>query len=102
MTTQSTVEVGVGGDRDKEGGWTKFEKKEGGRQYREGLHKISGLAPLCQLYQKALEISHPLIIKPTPHSWLPPISNKDFPSSQLQSFLINSIPPLCARFYAIY
>ena len=49
MTTQKTVEVGVIGDRKVAGGMG-------------GLHKIRGLAPLCQLCQETLKISHPPII----------------------------------------
>ena len=45
-TTERTVGVRVGCDREVEAGrWTKPEK--GGRKYRGNLHKIGELAPLC-------------------------------------------------------
>ena len=86
MKTESTVEVGVGGDRKVGGGgWTTFEKGQIGNI--GGIHKTRGLAPLCQLCKDTLKISHPPIIKPNPpppphpHSWLPsPISSENFPS----------------------
>ena len=53
MTTQKTVEVGVGGDRKVAGGMG-------------GLHKIRGLAPLCQLCQETLKTSHPPVQTMTP------------------------------------
>ena len=53
MTTQKTVEVGVGGDRTVAGGMG-------------GLHKIRGLAPLCQLCQETLKTSHPPVQTMTP------------------------------------
>ena len=47
-TTERTVDVRIGGDREVGGEcWTKFEKGgRGGRQHG-GLHKIGGLAPFC-------------------------------------------------------
>ena len=41
--------TGVGGCRQQGRGATKFEKKEGCKQYRGVLHKIEGLEPLRQL-----------------------------------------------------
>ena len=94
MIAHSAKETGQQKEQWEEGdGWTKFEK-EGGRQYRVGLHKIGGLAPLCQLFKKILKSPHPPIIKPTPHSWLPPISSKNFRSTSLQPFFKNLILPL--------
>ena len=76
-------------------------KKREGRQYTGSLYKIRILAPLCQLYKETLKVSHPSHYKPTPpppppHSWLPPISSKNFPTPPppLQQFLKNFIPPL--------
>ena len=58
-TTEGTVGMGVGSDREVGGGgWTKFEKNGKGRQYIGGLHKITRLAPLCQLCKETLEFSH--------------------------------------------
>ena len=45
-TTERAVGVGVEGEGERGGTWTKFEK--GARQYRVGLGKIKGLGPLCQ------------------------------------------------------
>ena len=53
------------------GGCTKIWKK-GGRQYRVVLHKIGGLAPLCQLCEETLKIFHPSIITPPPIPGSPP------------------------------
>ena len=83
MTTERTVEVGVGGDREI-GGWTTCEKWGIGNL--RGLHKIRGLAPLCQLCQETLTTSHPPVIKPTSPFWLPSISNKSFPSLHYSHF----------------
>ena len=78
MIAHSAKETGQQKEQWEEGdGWTKFEK-DGGRQYRVGLHKIGGLAPLCQLFKKIFKSPHPPIIKPTPHSWLPPFLVKIF------------------------
>ena len=66
------------------GGWTTCEKWGIGNI--RGLHKIRGLAPLCQICQEILKISHPPIIKPTSPFWLPPISNKSFPSLHYSHF----------------
>ena len=75
------------------GGCTKIWKK-GGRQYRVVLHKIGGLAPLCQLCEETLKIFHPSIITPPPppHSWLPTISSKNFPSPHYSHFWKISSP----------
>ena len=88
MTTERTVEVGVGGDRKVGGGgWTTFEKGQIGNI--GGIHKIRGLAPLCQLCKDTLKVSHPPIIKPNlpppPHipGFPPPISRENFPSPPL-------------------
>ena len=56
MTTEKKVEVGVGGDREVGGGMG-------------GLHKIRGLAPLCQLCQETLKTSHPPVQTMTPPPW---------------------------------
>ena len=84
MTTKKIVEVGVGGGRDVEG-------RRGGQHLKilgigniGGLNKIQGLAPLCELCQETLKISHPPIMKPTPHPPLPPqFLVKKFPSLPL-------------------
>ena len=84
MTTKKIVEVGVGGGRDVEG-------RPGGQHLKilgigniGGLNKIQGLAPLCELCQETLKISHPPIMKPTPHPPLPPqFLVKKFPSLPL-------------------
>ena len=66
-TIKRTVGVKVGGYREAgRGDWTKFEKR-GSRKYR-GVF----------IRKKTLKISHPPIIKPTTHSWLPLISSKNF------------------------
>ena len=36
------------------------------------LHKIGGVAPVCQLCKETLKILHPPIIKPTIYSWFSP------------------------------
>ena len=59
-----------------------------------GIHKIGGLAPLCQLCKESLKICHPPIIKPTPHSWLPTISSKNFPSPSITAIFEKSDPSL--------
>ena len=41
------------------------------------LHKIGGLAPVCQLCKETLKIFHPPIIKPTHIRGFPPISSKN-------------------------
>ena len=68
---------------------------------REGAGNIRrGLAPLCELYQETLKISHPPIVKPTSPPWLSPISSKNFlsPPPPLQPFLKNFIhSPLYER-----
>ena len=52
------MRVGAGGDTKVGEGWTKFEEEVvdniGGV-----LHKIGGLALICQLSKEALKISHP-------------------------------------------
>ena len=70
---------------------------EGGQNLKkrgeEVLHKIVGLAPLCQLCEETLKIFHPPIIKPTlapppppPIPGLPHISSKNFPSPHYSHF----------------
>ena len=81
-TTEGTVGMGVGSDREVGGGdWTKFEKKGRGRQYIGGLHKITRLAPLCELCKETSPI-----IKPTPPFLAPLICNKNFPSPHYSHF----------------
>ena len=48
-TTGRELGLGVEGNREGEGSWTKFEKREG-RQYKGDLHKMVGLRPLCYLW----------------------------------------------------
>ena len=57
MTTERTVEVRVGGDREVGGG---------GGGDGQHLKKIRGLATLYQLCEENLKISNPPIIKPPP------------------------------------
>ena len=66
------------------GGWR--WKGNGGGWTRGGLHKVGGLAPLCQLCKETLKITHPPIIKPIPHSWLSPVSSENFPSPHYSHF----------------
>ena len=66
---------------------------------REGAGNIRrGLAPLCELYQETLKISHPPIVKPTSPPWLSPISSKNFLSPPPPTTAIfekfHSFPPL--------
>ena len=58
--------VGVKGDREVGGGWTKFEKR-GVDNIVGGLQKIGGLAPFCKLSKQTKKIPHLPIIKPTPN-----------------------------------
>ena len=55
MATERTVKVGVEGDRKFF--FLTFEK--GGIGNIGGLHKIRGLALLCQLCKETLKFSHP-------------------------------------------
>ena len=100
MTTERTVEVGVGGDRKVGGGgWTIFEIGQIGNI--GDIRKIRGLAPLCQQCKDTLKISYPPIIKPNPPPHIPgfppPISSENFPSPPLppplQPFSKNFILP---------
>ena len=71
-------------------------KKREGRQYTGSLYKIRILAPLCQLYKETLKVSHPSHYKPTPpppHSWLPPISSKNFPTPPITAIFEKFHPP---------
>ena len=79
MTTERALGVGVGGDREVGRGVDKIWTGRGVGNI-EGLHKITGLAPLSQLYKKTLKISHPPIIETTPPIPVLPISSKHFPS----------------------
>ena len=56
--TERTVRVEIGGDSEVEGGgiWQNLKK---GVDNTGGLHKIGGLALLCQLFEETLKISHP-------------------------------------------
>ena len=90
MKTESTVEVGVGGDRKVGGGgWTTFEKGQIGNI--GGIHKTRGLAPLCQLCKDTLKISHPPIIKPNPPP--PPTHIPGFPHPFLVKIFHPPPPP---------
>ena len=81
-TTERTVGVGVGSDRDiGDGGGLGENLKKGGR----GVGNKGGLVPLCQL-SETFKISHPPITKLTPHSWLPLISSKIFTSLHYSHF----------------
>ena len=55
---------------DCEGGGRvdKIWKSGGSRQYVRRLHKVGGLAPLCQLCKKTLKIAHPPPPPPIPGS----------------------------------
>ena len=75
-TTERTVGVGVGDDREW-GGLDKIWKR--GWAISGGLHKIGGLIHVYRLCKGTFKISHPPIIKPTPHSWLPPIRTMSMP-----------------------
>ena len=55
--TERTVGVGVGGDKEV-WGLDKTWKGGSGRQYRGDLHKIVGLAPLCQLRKETFPSPH--------------------------------------------
>ena len=70
MTTERTVEVGVGCDRQV--GRRGQHSKKGGQAVQWGLHKIRGLAPLCQLCQETLKTSHPPVQTMTP----PPLAER--------------------------
>ena len=55
--TERTVGVGVGGDKEV-WGLDKTWKGGSGKQYRGDLHKIVGLAPLCQLRKETFPSPH--------------------------------------------
>ena len=85
MTTERTVGVGSWRWQGSGGRGTKFEEGRG-RQYRGDLHKIGGLASLCQLFQETLKISNP-----QPFLALP-ISSKNFPSTLITAIFEKSHP----------
>ena len=61
--------------------------KRGGRQYKVNLHKIGGLAPLCQLCKETLKSFHsPLAPHPISGS-PPPFLVKNFDSPHYSHFL---------------
>ena len=65
-------------------------KKGGGVLKIEGLYKIAGLVPLCQLCKETWKTSHPPLQNQHLHSWLSPVSRKNFPSPRA---IFKKFPP---------
>ena len=69
QTTESTVGVRVGNDREM-GGGGEHNLKKGGVRIQQGLHKIEGLTFLCQLCKETFPFKKTILFQDFPYIYI--------------------------------